>query len=101
MDTYKADLTSQTLAFFQNVQMPMSFIQVLLILGLVGVCAYVGQLKIGLVVSFFTITYWAYVSNEVWILETATGSFYGMLAAITMGMVVAFIGFVGILQERH
>ena len=101
MEAFKVDLTSQTLAFFQNVQMPMSFVQILVILGLVGICAYTGHLKIGLVVSFFTITYWAYASNEVWILETASGSFYGMLAAITVGMVVAFIGFVGILQERH
>ena len=101
MEAFKVDLTNQTLAFFQNIQMPMSFVQVLVILGLVGICAYIGQLKIGLVVSFFTIAYWAYVSNEVWILETASGSFYGMLAAITVGMVVAFIGFVGILQERH
>lgn len=101
MEAFKADLTNQTLAFFQNAQMPMSPVQILVILGLVGICAYVGQLKIGLVVSFFTITYWAYVSNEVWILETASGSFFGMLAAITVGMAVAFIGFVGILHERH
>jgi amino acid transporter len=83
-----------------KIQMPMSVAQIIVILGFFGICAYIGQFKVGLVVSFFTVTYWAYSSNESWILETATGSSYGMLAAITTGMAVAFVGFVGIFQEK-
>ena len=101
MEALQANLMNLATGFTQNVQMPMSPVQMLAILATVGVCAYGGQLKVGLVVSFFMITYWAYISNEGWILATANGSIYGMLAAITVGMAVAFIGFVGILQERH
>ena len=83
-----------------KVQMPMSVAQIIVILGFFGICVYIGQLKVGLVMSFFTVVYWAYSSNESWIIEAATGSSYGMLAAITTGMAVAFVGFVGIFQEK-
>jgi len=84
----------------QKVQMPMSIAQIILIFGFFGICVYIGQIKVGLVVSFFTLVYWAYSSNESWIIEVATGSSYGMLAAITVGMAIAFVGFVGIFQEK-
>jgi len=101
MEALKGEFMNLALGIIENVQMPMSFAQVLVIGVFFGFCLYIGQVKIGMLVSFFTITYWAYVSNKVWILETANGSIYGMLAAITVGMAVAFIGFVGIFQERH
>ena len=101
METFKVETMNLVSGFFDNVQMPMSLAQIIAILVFLGVCFYAGQVKMGLVVSFFSITYWAYISNQDWILETANGSFYGMLGAISMGMAVAFIGFVGIFQERR
>lgn len=101
MEVLNADLMSQAIVIAEKVQMPMSIAQVLSLIGFFGICYYMGQHKVGMVVSFFAISYWAFASNKVWILEVANGSFYGMLAAITVGMAVAFIGFVGILQERH
>ena len=101
MEAFNADLMNQALVLVEKVQMPFSITQILTLMAFFGICFYTGQPKLGILVSFFTISYWAFVSNKVWILEVANGSFYGMLAAITVGMAVAFIGFVGILQERH
>jgi hypothetical protein len=100
MENFIAGFINFGFELLQKVQMPMSVAQIIVILGFFGICIYIGQIKVGLVVSFFTVVYWAYSSNESWILEVASGSTYGMLAAITTGMAVAFVGFVGIFQER-
>ena len=100
MENFITGFINFALELLQKVQMPMSLAQVILILGFFGICVYIGQIKVGLVMSFFTVVYWAYSSNESWIMEVATGSTYGMLAAITAGMAIAFVGFVGIFQEK-
>ena len=100
MEVFITNFIGFVVEILEKVQMLMSVAQVIVILGFFGICVYIGQLKVGLVVSFFTVTYWAYSSNESWILEVANGSPYGMLAAIATGMAIVFIGFVGIFQER-
>ncbi|MGV7221438.1 MAG: hypothetical protein ACQ9MH_07940 [Nitrospinales bacterium] len=100
MENFITGFINFVFELLQKVQMPMSVAQVIVIIGFFGICVYIGQIKVGLVISFFTVVYWAYSSNESWILEVATGSTYGMLGAITAGMAVAFVGFVGIFQER-
>ena len=101
MENFITGFINFAFELLQKVQMPMSVAQIIVILGFLGICIYIGQVKVGLVVSFFSMVYWAYSSNESWILEVATGSSYGMFGAIAVGMAVAFIGFVGIFQERH
>ena len=101
MDTLTIEFTNLAFGIIDKIKMPMSIIQVLALFAFIGICAYTGHLKISLVTSFFTVVYWTYASNKVWLFEVTNGSFYGMLAAITIGMAVAFIGFVGILQERR
>jgi hypothetical protein len=100
MENFIGGFILYVMELFAKIQMPMSVAQIIVILGIFGICVYMGQLKVGLVMSFFTVVYWAYSSNESWILEAATGSSYGMLAAISTGMAVAFVGFVGIFQQR-
>lgn len=101
MENLKMEITNLALGFIDKIQMPVSIIQIFALLIFLGVCVYSGHQKIGFIVSFFTISYWVYVSNKVWLFEIANGSFYGMFAAITVGMAIAFIGFVGLFEERR
>ena len=85
----------------QRIQLPVSMTHLLVILGLLGASFYFGHYKYGLIGAFFAVNYWAFTSNQALFVELTTGSFFGMLAAVVVGLAVAFVGFVGFMQETR
>jgi len=86
---------------WQKIQLPVSFHLILVILAVFGVSFYFRKFKIGLVATFLAVSYWGFTSNEELLLELARGSFYGMLVSIAVALAVAFVSFVGVIQDTN
>lgn len=101
MEILNMEALNTVLEILQRIQLPISWGNLLLVVGLVGASFYFGHYKYGLIGAFFAVNYWAFTSNQALFVELTTGSFFGMLAAITVGLAIAFVGFVGFMQETR
>ena len=101
MEILNVEAFNTVLETLQRIQLPVSMTHLLVILGLLGASFYFGHCRYGLVGGFFAVTYWAFTSNQALFVELTSGSFFGMLAAIAVGLAVAFVGFVGLMQETR
>mgnify|MGYP006928160620 CR=1 FL=1 len=92
---------NETLELFTQKVFLISFGQIGLMFLLCFFCLITGRYKTGLLMSYFFIFYWGFVSNRMYWMELFGGEGMGLVLYLFSAIAVALIGVISIFQENH
>jgi len=92
---------NEMVEFFSQKVFIISFGQIALMFLLCFFCLYSGKYKMGLLLSYFFIFYWGFVSNRGHWLELFGDNGTGLVLYLFSATAIAMMGVISIFQEHH
>ena len=92
---------SEAIEFFENKVFFISFGQIVFMFLTCFLCLLSGKYKTGLLVSYFFIFYWGFVSNRVYWLELFGDSGIGLMMYFFCATTIALMGVISFFQPDH
>lgn len=95
------EMTNSLAQLYSGGSLSLPLEQVLLLIGISFLCLINGRHKMGFLLSYFFIYYWAIIMNRSYWLNLFEGSFAGMIFMIAVGLSFAMAGLLGVFQKER
>ena len=92
---------NETIEFFADKVFFISFGQIVFMFLTCFLCLLYGKYKTGLLISYFFIFYWGFVSNRIYWLELFGDSGIGLMMYFFSATTIALMGIISFFQQDH
>ena len=95
------DTINQSFGFLPNLGVTIPLDQIVMFAVLSSLCLVLGKHKIGLVAAYGFLFYWVFILNQGFFMKKLEATAGGVYVYGALGLVMALIGFVGLLKKTE